>query len=225
MVSLKYAAKPIGDMSEQELSIWSKTLLVKIHVITGWSIPASPEYLSVLKDQVTKHLVESYPQLNPEEIEYAFRQHGTSIEDWGKPLNLNLLDKVLSPYMSNRFYVSGTEEKLALQQKLKKQGPPPPDWRMLIELDYDLFLRDIPLTPIPLGFYDTLVEDGCFEADLYLKLLASSQKRLEASAGDVITLEMIEKLAKQRTVLKYFHRQKKEKVAHIYVMQKSEKTK
>lgn len=104
-------------MSEADVNKWAKALLIKIHVITGWVIPESAEFLNILIDQFQKKLVEDYPELNPDEIEYAFRSKGTVVEDWGKAMNLNLLDKVLIPYRNERFLLSRMEEQVK---------PPPP---------------------------------------------------------------------------------------------------
>lgn len=92
-------------MGEDEISLWSKSLLLKIHVITGWTIPAD-ELLIILVDQFTKKLCESYQDMNPEEIEYAFRQYGTSVKDWGKAMNLSLMDQVLPQYLAERKRIS-----------------------------------------------------------------------------------------------------------------------
>lgn len=97
-------------MNEQELSLWPKALLLKIHVITGWVIPAS-DLLNILIDQFQKKLIEDYGNLNTEEIEYAFRKSGTIIKDWGKEMNLNLIDQVLIPYLQDRVEASTNEEK------------------------------------------------------------------------------------------------------------------
>lgn len=112
VVELKYVSPQIGTMSEADLSKWSKALLLKIHVVTGWTIPASDELLNILTDQFQKYLFEKYQELNTDEIEFAFRKRGTTIEDWGKAMNLNLVDKVLIPYLNDRFAVSEVEEKL-----------------------------------------------------------------------------------------------------------------
>lgn len=115
MMQLKYAAKTIGQMSGVEVDGWSKGLLLKIHVITGWVIPEK-ELLSILVDQFQKKLVEDYPMLNVDEIEYAFRQQASK-PDWGKTMNLALIDEVLVPYLKKRYQVSSDEE--------KKLEPPP----------------------------------------------------------------------------------------------------
>ena len=73
--------------------------------------------MNILVDQFEKKLYEDYPMLNTEEIEYALRSGGTLVKDWGKEMNLNLIDKVLSPYVSNRLLASANEQQ-------KKYKPP-----------------------------------------------------------------------------------------------------
>jgi hypothetical protein len=109
VLQLKYSSPQIGEMDERQISLWSKSLLLKIHVITGWVIPDT-ELLNILVDQFQKKLMESYSNLNVEEIEYAFRKEGTTKPDWGKQMNLALIDEVLIPYLNHRFNLSMTEE-------------------------------------------------------------------------------------------------------------------
>lgn len=96
-------------MTLNERINWATGLLVKIHVITGWVIPDG-DLMDVLVDQFEKKLNESYPSANPDEVEYAFRSYGTVIKDWGKQMNLALIDEVMIPYMEKRFEVSKVEE-------------------------------------------------------------------------------------------------------------------
>ena len=112
MIRLKYSAKKICELSEPELYLYVKKMLLQIYVITGWAIP-SGDIKKILEDQFQKKLLENYSLLNTDEIIYAFRQTGTSIEDWGKEMNLNLVDKVLKPYLISREEISEREERKA----------------------------------------------------------------------------------------------------------------
>ena len=116
MIRLKYKSKQIGKMTDQEVMMWGKSLLLKIHVITGWTIPDT-DLLSILIDQFQKKLVESYPDMNTDEIEFAFRQSGTTVKDWGKAMNLSLIDEVLLPYLGDRKILSHELEE-------RKAAPP-----------------------------------------------------------------------------------------------------
>lgn len=98
-------------MSDVEVRLRTNELLIKINVITGWSFPLDTETQLVLKDQFFKKLKESYSDVNVEEIEYAFRNN-TSVKDWGKNINLFLIDEVMIPYLDSRFSASVKEESM-----------------------------------------------------------------------------------------------------------------
>jgi hypothetical protein len=114
MYALKYKSTPFGALSETQRLAHSDGLLVKINAITGWVIPGGT-LTDVLVDQFNKKFFESYPTVNPDEIEYAFRSSGTTIKDWGREMNLSLIDQVMIPYMEKRFELSKIED----QEKTK----------------------------------------------------------------------------------------------------------
>src|ERR1700753_4407468 len=91
ILELKYASKKFESMDWSEVDIWAQALLVKVNVITGWII--SDGTLEILVDQFRKKIIESYGNCNPEKFEYAFRTYGTSVKDWGKQMNLSLIDE------------------------------------------------------------------------------------------------------------------------------------
>lgn len=112
-------------------------------MITGWSIPGD-ELMTILVDQFVKHLSEKYVNLNIDEVEYAFRQYGTTTKDWGKSMNLNLVDAILIPYTNNRFLLSQDEEKLKFvppPQRLFTEEELDDSAREDAERQYQLFLR------------------------------------------------------------------------------------
>lgn len=154
-------------MTEQETMMWGKTLLLKIHVITGWTIPDS-DLLVILVDQFQKKLIESYPDMNTDEIEYAFRQSGTTVKDWGKAMNLSLIDEVLIPYLGQRKVLSHELEE-------RKLPPPPPVILTDQQLD-DLHRQDVEqfyqrcrngasIYVLPEYFKDILIKDGLMTID------------------------------------------------------------
>lgn len=107
-------------MDTGELRVCAYGLLIKIKVVTGWSLPEE-EFLDVLVDQFEKKLTESYRDVNVEEMEYAVRTYGTVVKDWGKLMNLSLIDDVMIPYLTKRVELSQIEESKAipmLEQKL-----------------------------------------------------------------------------------------------------------
>jgi hypothetical protein len=142
MLTRKYAAKPIGAFSDMEVSIWATALILKIHAIVGWKMPEG-EVLNVVDDQFQKKMRESYSTMNVEEIEFAFRKNGHLVEDWGKQLNLALIDKVLIPYLNERRLLSDYEQN-----------------------------KHIPLPELPAAKQDdnALIEDGRAVYEFYKKL-------------------------------------------------------
>lgn len=96
-------------MPEEDVDLWVDALMLKINAITGWTIP-SGVVLTVFTDQLKKKMAESYSTVNGEEVEYAFRNYGTEVKDWGKQMNLSLLDQVLIPYLKKRASLSEIEE-------------------------------------------------------------------------------------------------------------------
>lgn len=96
---------------------YANATLLKIHVITGWTIPAS-DLMDILLDQFIKKIKEAYLDTNPEEWEYAFRNYGTTVKDWGKSMNLALIDEVMIPYLADRKHLSHEVEE-------RKVTPPP----------------------------------------------------------------------------------------------------
>lgn len=117
-MELKYKAAPICRMSESELHLSANGLLFKIMIITGWKNYDDPTDRAVLNQQFILKLKESYPNVNTHEIEYAFRN--TLIKDFGKNINLLLLDEVMQPYLSQRAEASRLEE-----QAVTKELPAP----------------------------------------------------------------------------------------------------
>lgn len=114
-------------MNADQVSKWGKSLLLKIHVITGWTIPEA-ELLNILIDQFQKKLVENYGDVNPEEVEYAFRNFGTRVKDWGKAMNLSLIDEVMLPYLG---------ERERLSRELEERKLPPPEQRIYSQEEID----------------------------------------------------------------------------------------
>lgn len=90
--------------------------------------------MDILIDQFTKKILESYPLINSDEIEYAFRNKPIEIKEWGKAMNLSLIDEVVQPYIEKRYEISGIEE------RSKKLIENKPDLDQ-IEKEYQEFLK------------------------------------------------------------------------------------
>lgn len=201
-------------MDAAEVSKWAKALLLKIHVITGWVIPSNDALYNVLVDQFQKQLVEKYFELNPDEIEFAFRSEGTLIEDWGKDLNLNLIDKILLKYLNNRYKVSNAEEQLNHQKnRAEFDLKTSVNWRGQVEENYQYFIygsRFFRKKMHPFE-YDQLEEDGFISKGSYKERFGMYQKRILKSDQE------LSDLAKERTVLQLFRLAAKSGFKNLYV--------
>lgn len=159
MIELKYSAKRFGIMSEEERKLSSFNILAKISAITGWTVPASEIMLDILVDQLSKKLSENYSNLNVEEIEYAFRNKGIEVKDWGKSLSLTLLDEVLLPYLENRFELSRLEESVK-KPVMIEENKEITDQEMFEWIDEWKVRENISIDLIPLSFYEFLEKKG-----------------------------------------------------------------
>jgi hypothetical protein len=127
VIQAKYKSKPFGLMTGLELSFASKGLLLRLHVITGWALPEM-EFQNILIDQLEKKISESYPNVNADEIEYAFR-NCHHVQDYGKAMNLQLISEVIEPYLKKRHQLSEIEELAGpKEQKLY------PQWQLDLEI-------------------------------------------------------------------------------------------
>jgi hypothetical protein len=121
IVELKYQSLQLGKVPPEQLPVIIKGLLLKIHAITGWTVPEK-ELQKILLEQFILKARESYADLNPDEILYAFRNN-SEVKDWGKKMNLSLFDEVLIPYKNRRFELSHMEERVKVGSNVKALPP------------------------------------------------------------------------------------------------------
>jgi hypothetical protein len=120
IMEIKYASKRFGDMNQAEIDRSADALLLKIHTITGWNFPDVKIAVELQKQFILK-MRESYANVNADEVEYAFRKGGTTVKDWGKSMNLSLIDEVMIPYLEQRASLSKIEESKALPELEEKE--------------------------------------------------------------------------------------------------------
>lgn len=153
---MKYASLPFGKMSADQRKLSSHAIILKIHAITGWIIPISEQILDVLVEQFEKKLNESYQNVNQDEFEYAFRNKGIEVKDWGKALNLTMIDEVMIPYLERRFELSRMEESMKSKSLMIDEK------RELTDEDWSEWLEDMKsysLKLLPCAAYDYLVKN------------------------------------------------------------------
>ena len=110
ILSVKYRLPRISETSAIDIPRHAKGLLFRLHTITGWKLPEDDLFLNTLVSEFTQYLVEKCGDLNPEEISYAFRHYALDVQDWGKSMNISLIDKPLQEYRERRRQVSIFEE-------------------------------------------------------------------------------------------------------------------
>lgn len=120
ILRLKHAAVPFGRMNEKDLDNWVDALMLKAAAIAGWIIPEDDNALNILTDQFKKKLKESYATVNNEEFEYAFREYAGEVKDWGRNMNLGIIDQIIGKYLSSRAPISRIEEQTVLGDALVK---------------------------------------------------------------------------------------------------------
>lgn len=167
VIEKKYASTTFGNMSTDERKLCAYSLVLKISAITGWTIPVADQILDILVDQFEQKLNESYRSVNQQEIEYAFRNRGIEVKDWGKALNLTMIDEVMIPYLEHRFELSKTEE--SLRSRFNKNIE---EKKELTDQEWDEWLEDIrkyEIKLIPCSAYDYLVKKGLINLSVKVK--------------------------------------------------------
>lgn len=84
-------------------------LLTRINAVTGWKLPEG-DTLKALVNEFSAYLIDSCRNYNPNEIAYAVRAHGGEVTEWGKNLNILLIDECVGRYKNDRSEISTIEE-------------------------------------------------------------------------------------------------------------------
>lgn len=158
MLELKHRSKSFGAMSSDARHVASHAVLLKIHVIAGWVLPTSNEFLDILLNQFELKLSESYSNVNADEVEYAFRNN-TTVKDWGKAMNLAMIDEVMIPYLNQRRELSVMEEQMNKPAQLEYKGPEMTD-EELLQATFETFKVIKKHELIPVSIYDYLVQEN-----------------------------------------------------------------
>lgn len=163
-LSLKYMLPRISETAAIDIPRHAKGLLFRLHTITGWKLPEDELFLNTLVSEFTQYLVERCGDLNPEEIAHAFRNYSLEVKDWGKSMNLSLIDEPIREYRIKRRELSAIEERAAISRGGAKNEELPPaecdwskEWAKLLEMAKNGRIHNaVILTPI----YDWLDRTG-----------------------------------------------------------------
>jgi hypothetical protein len=254
ILELKYAAPKIKTFTDDLLRTHTQLMLFKIHVITGWKLPemvdsSNPDAYAlnakanILEEQFYLKLKEDYGEMNVEEVAYAIRKFGTQVKDWGKDINLSLIDTVLIKYLETRVELSDLEMRL----KKEAEKPKPTDEQILsikretIEVCYQGFLNGKQsIALIPHDAIATLALDEHCDFTLYenfrthalhyvqkhlsneiedyklrrkAAMVESTQKELAALS---VGDEIVERTAKKMALVYFFSEAQKAGLKNIY---------
>jgi len=118
ILEAKYAqSNKIGEIDLLQLDNSVKVAMLRIHVITGWTIPVN-EMMQLFIDEFRNLLLQEYEDVKFEEIIFAFRKYKHLVEDWGKEMNLKLIGKVLDAYMEDRYDAGLLEERIKMNENV-----------------------------------------------------------------------------------------------------------
>lgn len=151
-------------MNGEELQLWGNALLIKIAVITGWSMPEGKAY-TILLDQFKKKMQELYAGCNPDEVEYAFRNGSGAVKEWGKQINIPLMDEVMLHYLSKRREISLLEEgnnQLVIESKVVPLSEE--DYQQWLQEEIQYLKTGKSWELIPMELYEFLDRKGAIKA-------------------------------------------------------------
>lgn len=103
-------------------------------------MPSDKESVIVLRDEFRKLLKEQYGEMNTDEIEFAFRERSHTVEDWGKNMNLGLINRILKPYLYDRQDISQAEAGMKKDDTYTQEASIN-WWREQIQLSYNQYLK------------------------------------------------------------------------------------
>jgi hypothetical protein len=214
-------------MDPATLLLHTKALLIRISVITGWVNPEG-QLLNVLVDQFNKKLAESYQNVNPDEVEYAFRNYGTTVKDWGKTVNLSLIDEVMIAFLTARREVSAKEE-----QKTLPEPPAEPieDLSDQAMTDWMAYVQDrvkackCTVEFVPLALYEWKDSKGEIthtpeEKKMYIERAVSYRQQQLVEACDSDKTETSRKLLSELTTMREARRFTGDTAEHLKTLAK-----
>jgi hypothetical protein len=183
-------------MSEMDRFGHTLQLLTKLCVITGWLAPEG-DLQNILIDQLCKKLSESYANVNADEVEYAFRNN-TTVKDWGKTMNLAMIDEVLIRYMNQRYQLSQLEEQAKKPAEIEYKPIPMTD-EELLSATYEVWKLVKKADVIPESVYFYLVGEG------KINLTTDQKKEIAARVHrQGLTPELYKTTCRKVTVEDYF---------------------
>lgn len=175
VLAVKYSGQRIYQLNQIEFDAAIPAILLRINTITGWRVSTDADTVEVLQDEFKLYLNENQSDMTIDEILYAIRNYSLDIQDWGKSMNLSLINQPLSRYRARRAELSDLEERIKKQSREPQkviEAPKEVDWSPLWS---DIFIAaqegKIATKIIPVTIYDWLIQKN--------KLILSVDQRKE----------------------------------------------
>src|SRR5574339_316517 len=131
MLRVKYDGKRIMALGPGAVELGAEILLADSGIITGWTVPDHALYKKKLLTEIVAWLQDMADDFTFAEIKYALRKYCGEVKDYGKPVNLSLLNNIIKMYRGDREELSRREE-----------FANPPKQRIFDHEDYKNFARE-----------------------------------------------------------------------------------
>jgi hypothetical protein len=185
IVDMKYAMPRIGAMNGIDQSTHAAGLMIRIQAAMGWNLPDSDMTMTALTNEFRQYVIESCSDMTPEEVAYSIRTYGVGVKEWGKNLNLALIDQCVTEYRNERSRLSEVERMASQTQGVAEKeslGAGPVDWSdKWIEVLESAKNGQINKVIIPAVLYDWLESRGMVKGEetenIYKPGITDEQKK------------------------------------------------
>lgn len=133
IAKVKYSGPRFSNIDILDIPLVTTTLLAQICTITGWLMPENKFAQQALKKEFQCYCLEVADDMTPDEIRYAMRHYALGIKDWGKAVNLQMINEPLIEYRNARSEFSEMEGKNEVSNVKQHKLSEPFDWHDTIE--------------------------------------------------------------------------------------------
>lgn len=112
VAKVKYSGPRLASIPEIDYSITCKSILAQICATTGWDMPQNPFMSNAVVSAFEAYCKEYLSDMTGDEILYSFRRFGLNTKDWGKAINLQLINDPIQSYREVRREISDIEDSI-----------------------------------------------------------------------------------------------------------------
>lgn len=126
----KYSGQRLETISHyQTFDLTVRTILARICAATGWLMPENTFMSNAILKEFSMYCAENCKDMTGDEILFAVRNFGLHVKDWGKAINLQLINQPVTEYKVARLELSALEETIQPRTGKDKELPAAPvDW-------------------------------------------------------------------------------------------------